>query len=66
MRKFHKLISTVLATAMVMSLLAGCGSGGNADSASDAGDGADAAQEGTAYAGTDAAESDAEESSKPV
>ena len=43
MRKFHKLISTVLATAMVMSLLAGCGSGGNADSASDAGDGADAA-----------------------
>lgn len=66
MRKFHKLISTVLATAMVMSLLAGCGSGGNADSASDAGDGADAAQEGTASAGTDAAESVAEDSSKPV
>lgn len=67
MRKFHKLIATALATAMTVSLLAGCGSTGGAESSSGAGDGTDAAQESAAPEGEEAtAQSDAEGTSKPV
>lgn len=65
MRKFHKLISTALAVAMAVSLLAGCG---NADSASGAGDNSqeNAAAEADTGNEADAGAADVDDATKPT